>query len=186
MKGTNEARYTRLSRAMAIALPVVLLVPLVLSLRGQATAQNEYQEMIPFNHRVHIAAGTPCLFCHPNALNGPVASIPSVVKCVGCHQSVEVRTEEGQAQVDTLMRFWQEGRPLRWPKIVDMPDFVYFAHRPHIAVGFNCENCHGNVSHLTMARYVKRINMGFCLNYCHRHQDAERRERLMDYSTCHM
>ena len=185
MTGRDKTRKVGLGRVLSALVPLLLLIPLVLMLQGEATAQNQYREMIEFNHSRHVAAGVQCLFCHPNAPNGQVAGIPSVQKCVGCHQSVQVTTEEGQAKVDTLLRFWQDGQPLLWPSIVDMPDFVYFAHRPHIAAGKNCENCHGDVGQMAMAREVKRINMGFCLNNCHRHQDEAKRERLMACVTCH-
>ena len=185
MTGRDKPRKVGLGKVVTILVPLVLLIPLILMLQGEATAQNQFQEMIEFNHSRHVGAGVQCLFCHPNAINGPVAGLPSVVKCMGCHQSIQVTTEEGQARVDTLVRFWEAGQPLLWPSIVDMPDFVYFAHRPHIAVGRSCEECHGDVSQMAMAREVKRINMGFCLNNCHRHQDPARRERLMACVTCH-
>ncbi len=185
MTGRDNTRKVGLGRMVSTAVLLVLFLPLVVVLQGDVTAQNEYQEMIEFNHRAHVGAGVQCLFCHPNTMNGAVAGIPSVEKCMGCHRSVKVTTPEGQARVDTLVRFWEAGEPLLWPSIVDMPDFVYFAHRPHIAAGKNCENCHGNVSQMGMAREVKRINMGFCLNNCHRHQDEAKRERLMACATCH-
>jgi len=188
MTGRDKTRKDGPARYLAVVVPLILLIPLVVVLQGEATAQNQFQEvqnMIEFNHSRHVAAGVQCLFCHPNALNGQVAGIPSVQKCMGCHQSVQVTTEEGQARVDLLVAAWEAGQPLVWPSIVDLPDFVYFAHRPHIANGRNCEDCHGDVSQMGMAREVKRINMGFCLNNCHRHQDPARRERLMACATCH-
>jgi hypothetical protein len=185
MTGRDETRKVGLGKVLTIVVPLILLLPLGLVLQGEATAQSQYREMIDFSHRPHVAAGVQCLFCHPNAMNGQVAGIPSAEKCVGCHQSIQVTTDAGKAQVEVLLRLWQSGQPLLWPSIVDMPDFVYFAHRPHIAAGKSCENCHGDVGQMAMARQAKRINMGFCLNNCHRHQDPVRRERLMACATCH-
>lgn len=185
MTAKHQARRLGQRRALALALPAILLVLLVLVLAGRATAETPADGTIRFNHQKHLAAEVPCLFCHPGALNGAVATIPSSQKCVGCHQNIEVTSQAGQATVDQLLQFWAEGRPLIWPKIVDLPDFVHFNHRPHLAAGKNCEYCHGDVSQMTMARPAYRINMGFCLQNCHRHQDAEKRERLMDCATCH-
>ncbi len=169
-----------------IPLMLVLLLVVVLAFsRGRAVATTPEDELIRFNHRKHIAAGISCVFCHPGVLNGPVAGIPSVQKCVGCHQNVQVTSEEGQAYIDILMQHWREKRPLVWTKNFDLPDFVFFNHRPHIAAGKNCEYCHGDVSQMTVARPAYRINMGFCLENCHRHQDPATRERLMSCSTCH-
>jgi hypothetical protein len=185
MTGRHEARRKGLRRALFIVLPLLLLAALAPTLQNRVTAESSSDETIEFNHKKHSDAGVQCLFCHPGALNGIVASIPSVQKCVGCHQNIHVTSEEGQAAADTLMRIWEEGRPLQWPKITDLPDFVYFSHQPHISAGKSCENCHGDVSQMTMARPARRINMGFCLKNCHRHQEPEKRERLMDCATCH-
>lgn len=137
-----------------------------------------------FSHQKHVDAGTECVFCHPGVINGAVAGLPSVEKCVGCHQNVQVREEKDQPDVDTLVRLWEEGRPMRWAKVNDQPDFVYFSHRPHVTNGLSCEACHGDVSHMDIARPVYNMNMGFCLD-CHRKQAAEKVGRLVDCNTCH-
>ncbi|MFQ5856247.1 MAG: cytochrome c3 family protein, partial [Anaerolineae bacterium] len=148
-----------------------------------------------FSHQKHVEAGTQCVFCHAGVLNGAVAGLPSVAKCMGCHQNVQVSDEQDQPDVDMLVRMWEEGRPLRWAKVNDQPDFVYFSHRPHVANGVSCEACHGDVSHMDIARPVYNVNMGFCLD-CHRQQapekasalkgfQARRVERLVDCKTCH-
>jgi hypothetical protein len=171
-------------KAFTLVLALLVLAVLVLTLQNRAVATADAID-IRFNHQKHLAAGVPCLFCHSGALNGAVASLPSSQKCVGCHLNIQVTSAEGQKTVEQLLQSWEEGRPLRWPKIVDLPDFVYFSHRPHIAAGKNCEYCHGDVSQMTMARLAYRINMGFCLKNCHRHQEPAKRERLMDCATCH-
>jgi hypothetical protein len=140
---------------------------------------------IQFNHQKHVAAGVPCLFCHPGALNGAVASIPSVQKCMGCHNNVQVTSTAGQRVVNQLTAAWQAGQPLVWTRVVNLPDFVHFTHAPHIAAGKNCETCHGDVGQMTTTALAYRINMGFCLDQCHRHQNAALRERLMSCATCH-
>ena len=171
--------------AFVFGLAVLLLVFLLAQVwQGRASASNPADESIKFNHKKHLAAEIPCVFCHPNALNGPVASLPSLNKCVGCHQNIEVTSEKGQLDVDILMAHWEEGEPLRWVKTYDQPDFVYFSHRPHIAAGVNCENCHGDVSSMEVVRPAYRINMGFCLD-CHNKQGSDKKERLTSCATCH-
>jgi hypothetical protein len=168
------------------ALLIVSLVTMTLLWRGQVSASETFPpgEAFRFNHQKHIAAGAECLFCHSNALNGVVAGVPSVQKCIGCHQNVQVTSEAGQANVDVLFEYWEAGRPLEWEKTYDQPDFVYFPHQPHIEGGVNCERCHGDVSQMETVRLAYRINMGFCL-HCHRQQGADRIERLESCSTCH-
>jgi hypothetical protein len=185
MTGRPKARRNELRRALLIILPLLLLVVLALTLQNRATAEATAGDTIKFNHRKHLAAGVQCLFCHPGGLSGKVAGIPSVQKCVGCHQNIQVTSEEGKATVAQLLQIWEERKPLLWPKVVDLPDFVYFSHFPHISAGKNCEKCHGDVSQMTMAVPAYRINMGFCLRNCHRHEEPAKRERLMDCATCH-
>jgi hypothetical protein len=171
---------------IVVLLPLILLAAVVLALQSRAAAESTPPvPSIQFNHQKHVAAGAPCLFCHPGALYGAVATLPSVQKCMGCHNNVQVTSAKGQQVVDQLAATWQAGQPLVWPKVVDLPDFVHFSHQPHIAAGKNCETCHGDVSQMTMARMAYRINMGFCLNQCHRSQDPVTRERLMSCATCH-
>jgi hypothetical protein len=186
MAGKRKARRSILRWVPLILVPLVCLAVLAFVLQSPATAEDEsHDKTIKFVHSAHVAAGAQCLFCHPGGYLGWVAGIPSSQKCVGCHQNVEVRSESGQAEIEKLMHAWEKGEPLIWPNIVDMPDFVHFEHFPHIAAGKNCEQCHGNVAEMAMAVPAYRINMGFCLNSCHRHQDPVRRERLMTCVTCH-
>jgi hypothetical protein len=171
--------------ALALALILILLAALLsLAWLERASASDPSDESIKFNHKKHLAAQVPCLFCHSNALNGAVAGLPSLEKCVGCHQNIEVTSEKGQLDVDILMAHWEAGEPLRWAKTYDQPDFVNFNHRPHIAAGVNCEDCHGDVSDMKVVRPAYRINMGFCLD-CHNKQAAEKKERLTSCATCH-
>lgn len=170
-------------------LPVLLFVVMVVvfvvvfALQGM-TMSARAGEDIHFNHQKHVSAGAQCVFCHPGVLNGPVAGLPSVEKCTGCHRSVEVESRKGQADVEKLMQYWEEGRSLRWVKRFDQPDFVFFNHRAHVTNGVNCESCHGNVGEMVSVYPVYRLNMGFCLN-CHRQQAPEKQERLVDCVTCH-
>lgn len=54
-----------------------------------------------------------------------------------------------------------------WVKVHDVPDFVYFAHKPHVRAGVLCQECHGEVQDdMTVGRRVSELTMGWCLN-CH-------------------
>lgn len=185
MTGTERARHGGLRRALLIGLPSLLLLAFAMTLQSPATAEDTSSVLIQFNHRKHVDAGAQCLYCHPGGLTGKVSGIPSTQKCMGCHRNIEIRGEEGQADVDKLLRAWETGQPLLWPKVVDLPDFAYFSHFPHINAGKNCERCHGDVSSMAVVVPAYRINMGFCLKNCHRHQEPEKRERLMNCVTCH-
>ena len=177
-------RWVLLVTLVAAVLAVVGLAWPLISGQGRASAETPAEDSLRFTHQKHVAAGVPCVFCHPGVLHSPVAGIPSLAKCAGCHQNIQVTSAEGQAQVDILMEHWDKGVPLRWAKVNDQPDFVGFTHRPHIAAGVYCEACHGEVGKMAMARPAYRINMGFCLA-CHTQQAAEKQDRLTSCATCH-
>jgi len=165
--------------ASALLIVFVLIVAVFLASRTFAMPP----QPLPFKHDVHIQAGATCLFCHPGVRNGPVAGLPSTVKCMGCHSSVQPADPDAQADVDKLIEQWNSRQPVQWVNVTDMPDFVQFNHRPHIAAGVACESCHGNVSEMGYAQRYN-LNMGFCLG-CHQNQAPEKVTRLIDCVTCH-
>jgi hypothetical protein len=137
---------------------------------------------IQFPHSMHVSLGVPCLYCHPGALRGPSPGLPTETKCWGCHQQITVRNSE----IDKLISYVKANQPIPWVPVAILPDFVYFSHRPHIAAGLNCENCHGEISQMTTA-VPQKMNMGWCLN-CHRTRfknDPVMLTKLTDCITCH-
>ena len=79
--------------------------------------------------------------------------------------------------------------PMPWVKIHNLPDFVYFDHRPHVNVGLSCQKCHGNVETMERVRQVETLAMGWCVN-CHRKYseigvNAKPVHAPTDCTTCH-
>ena len=178
-----QSRYRRQFVLFLAATGLLVLLAVIVSWQNARLARAAERETLPFNHRVHVAAGAQCVYCHPGVLYGPVAGIPSTAKCMGCHTNVQVR-EGAQATVEILLQHWSDGRPLQWEKTFDQPDFSYFSHRPHIVAGVACESCHGDVSSMARLEQTIRLNMGYCLG-CHRDQSPEKVKRLETCSTCH-
>ena len=51
--------------------------------------------------------------------------------------------------------------PLKWNKVHNLPDHVFFSHQQHVVVGgLECQNCHGDVGKYTVGRVapVEEIN----------------------------
>lgn len=178
-----QSKYRRQLFLFVAAIGLLALSAALVTWQNARLARAAGRESLAFNHRVHIEAGAQCVFCHPGALYGPVAGIPSTAKCMGCHASVEVRPD-GQESVEVLVQQWQAKAPLRWVKTFDQPDFVYFSHRPHIVAGVACESCHGDVAGTVRLEQTIRLNMGYCLG-CHREQAPEKVKQLETCSTCH-
>jgi len=171
-----------------LLLGVIALVVVAALVAGVLLLTRAYAappQPLVYQHSKHIEAGVTCLFCHAGAARGPVAGLPSLAKCMGCHASVAPKDPADQPDIDQLVKQWESRQPVQWVKINDQPDFVQFNHRPHVASGVACESCHGNVSAMQgYARPVYNMNMGFCLD-CHRAQAPEKVARLVDCATCH-
>ena len=131
-------------------------------------APGDRSQPIAFSHRVHAGTNAiPCQLCHTYARRGPVAGIPSLQRCVQCHQTV---TPE-EPEVVKLMAYWKDKKPIAWVRVHDLPDFVRFTHKPHVAAGVACQTCHGDVAKMEGAVQTESLSMGWCLN-CHKERHA--------------
>ncbi len=131
---------------------------------------------IPFSHKVHAGAnGIGCEMCHAYAEHSPVAGMPSMARCFGCHKFVARDKPAVQEGVKTF----QEGKTLAWDRVYRVPDHVYFTHERHLAAGLRCQTCHGDVQDMEVVRQVGSLTMGWCVD-CHRRRNAP-----TDCLTCH-
>jgi hypothetical protein len=168
-----------------IAVGIALLAVFSFAAYGISLTQQAPEQPIQFPHNKHVGFGIQCLYCHPGAAKGPSAGIPAQAKCWGCHN--QIAKTETSALLAPLKQAVISGKPIQWVPVVQVPDFVQFNHRPHVAAGLNCENCHGDMSKVTVAENPQVFNMGFCLN-CHKNiagDDHEKLVRLTDCGTCH-
>ena len=62
---------------------------------------------------------------------------------------------------------FQSNTPLRWTRVHDLPDFVYFDHGIHVRKGVGCVECHGRVDKMPRIHRVASLEMQWCLE-CHR------------------
>ena len=79
---------------------------------------------------------------------------------------------------------------MRWAKVHNLADFVFFDHRSHVGAGFACATCHGPVDAMARVRQFSDLSMGWCVN-CHRASnlsglpDGRPAAASTDCSTCH-
>jgi hypothetical protein len=168
-----------------VALLIAAVAVFSLVVWGISQAQKPPEQPIQFPHQRHIAMQVPCLYCHPGALRGASPGIPTPSKCWGCHQNLGITATSVKLQ--PLKDAIANGTPLQWVPVAQVPDFVQFNHRPHIAAGVNCENCHGDLSKEDIYQNPQVMNMGWCLN-CHKQKAADNPElytKLTDCGTCH-
>jgi hypothetical protein len=65
---------------------------------------------------------------------------------------------------------------MRWTRVHDLPDFVYFNHSIHVKKGMGCETCHGRVDQMPLMKQENSLQMEWCLN-CHRNPEQYVRPR---------
>jgi hypothetical protein len=164
----------------AATLVLVLLLGVIAGFYSNAELTSDTQPLQPiaFSHRIHAGDNEiPCLYCHVQARRSPSAGVPSVNKCMGCH--AEVATDSPQIRL--LTNYWDTKEPIAWVKVHDLPDFVHFTHKRHVAAGIECQTCHGPVE--TMERVSRQApdEMGECLS-CHKEHEVV---NGLDCVTCH-
>jgi hypothetical protein len=173
---TNAPRRRRL---MIGALLLVIVLGGAYFLVAPQTQVAAPPQPIAFNHEVMVQAGISCLFCHSGATKSPVAGMPSVERCMGCHKVIVPNLPE----IQKVAGYWERQEPIPWARVNQLPRFVYFSHRVHVVAGkLNCERCHGDVGHMTVAQPVVKMDMGWCLG-CHKQQPNAK--QLTDCVVCH-
>lgn len=131
---------------------------------------------IPFSHRVHaLDGGLDCQLCHAYARRGPVAGLPPVARCAGCHRFVVPDSAASRAILARLAA----GEPIAWPRVHRLPPHVRFTHKRHVRAGVACQDCHGDVAAMRTVEQVAPLTMGWCVA-CH-----EQRQAPDDCLTCH-
>jgi hypothetical protein len=145
---------------------------------------------IRFNHRIHAGvAGIGCTSCHAYAERGPVAGIPSMDRCRGCHKFVKEDSEHPEltAEMKPLLDALEAGTAIEWVRVHRVPDHVYFTHERHVLAGVKCQDCHGEVEKMDVMHQVSPLTMGWCLA-CHHEKQREKPgalPKLTECVTCH-
>ncbi len=148
------------------------------------------EQPIHFSHAVHAGDNlVGCTSCHVYAERSPVAGIPSMARCQGCHRFVKEDPDKPAvtAELKPLLQKLEEGTAVEWVRVHRLPDHVFFTHQRHVLAGVRCQECHGEVEKMTVVRQVSPLTMGWCLE-CHKRKQAEKpveRARLTDCWTCH-
>jgi hypothetical protein len=196
--------------AVAVVFSALALVPRLQTTRLPGDHRGfEPMQPVEFSHRLHSGElGVSCLYCHSGAERSRHAGVPAASTCMNCHRFVKakratVRAEEELAkkenrkprlvvapEIEKLEKAIKTNAPIRWARIHQVPDFVYFDHRPHVSAGVECQKCHGPVETMERVRQVESLNMGWCVN-CHRGRDGTRVAGLpvkasSDCSSCHL
>ncbi len=162
----------------------------------QVGVDQGYQPIQPihYSHKIHAGDnGIDCKYCHSSARVSKNAGIPSLNVCMNCHKNIsEVAEETGtpehskafydgeiQKLYDAVgwdkatQKYTGKTQPVKWVRIHNLPDFVYFNHSQHVSVaGVECQTCHGPVETLEIMEQYSPLTMGWCVD-CHRKTDVK-------------
>ena len=146
---------------------------------------------IHYSHKIHAGENQiQCKYCHSSARVSKHSGIPSLNVCMNCHKNiaefvgskdstyVEYTKEFYTAEIQKLyeavgwdktnQKYTGKTKPVKWVRIHNLPDFVYFNHAQHVSVaGIECQTCHGPVETMEIMRQHSPLTMGWCIN-CHR------------------
>ena len=159
---------------LALGAMTAIAMPMVYVRLPYATGQDQAPEQpIPFDHHHHATRDQiDCFYCHPGARTGAKAGIPTVERCMGCHQQIWTQSP----MLAPLRASFASGNPIVWTRVNQLPDFVYFNHSAHIHQGVACITCHGHVEQMARVRQEAPLLMKWCLD-CHRSPEAYLRPR---------
>jgi hypothetical protein len=101
---------------------------------------------------------------------GAKANIPPTATCMNCHTNIYPESPKLLPVRDS----WATGMPVRWVRVHDLPDYVYFNHSAHVTRGVGCVSCHGRVDKMEVVYQAEPLSMGWCLD-CHRNPDPHLR-----------
>jgi mono/diheme cytochrome c family protein len=126
------------------------------------------KQPIPFSHKLHAGKyKIDCNYCHTGVTKGKQANIPSLNICMNCHKEIK-KGPSGEAALANLRKHYEEGIPVKWVRVHNLPDLAYFNHSQHVKVGgIECKTCHGDIDSMDVVRQHSPLTMGWCIN-CHR------------------
>lgn len=139
----------------------------------------EPEQPIKFSHELHAGTnGIDCNYCHNSASYSKSAGIPSPNLCMNCHTYIQEGPQYGKEEIGKIYAaldfdpvtktYGPNQKPIKWVKVHNLPDHVYFNHSQHVAIGkIACEKCHGPVETYTVGKQYAELTMGWCIN-CHR------------------
>lgn len=135
---------------------------------------------IKFSHKIHAGDNEiACQYCHFSVEKSRHSGIPTVNICMNCHKGIQEGPTTGKTEIakiydaagyDPSTGKYDESKanPIKWIKVYNLPDHVYFSHQQHVVVGKqDCANCHGDVKSMTTVEQKNPLTMKWCIE-CHR------------------
>src|SRR5829696_8220318 len=157
----------------------LILLAMALARSSYVTGAHEYIEQpIQFSHLHHVLDdGIDCRYCHTSVETSSFAGIPPTKTCMNCHSQIW----SNAPILEPVRASFRDDTPLRWTRVHDLPDFVYFNHSVHVKKGVGCETCHGRVDQMPLMKQQNSLQMEWCID-CHRAPEKYVRPRAEVYT----
>ncbi|MEJ6736591.1 MAG: c-type cytochrome [Flavobacteriales bacterium] len=146
------------------------------------------EQPIKFSHKIHAGDDKiDCNYCHSGARHSKSSGIPSLNLCMNCHKAIDgsdgkVFTYNGEqySMVEEIKKIYEHldydpetgeygdnTTPVKWIKVHNLPDHVFFSHAQHVTVGEQkCQTCHGPVEEMDVVEQYSALTMKWCIE-CH-------------------
>jgi hypothetical protein len=136
-------------------------------------AEQAREQPVPFSHAHHVGGmGLDCRYCHTSVEKSSFAGVPPTKTCMNCHSQIWLTSPT----LEPVRASFRTNESIRWTRVYDLPDFVYFNHSIHVNKGVGCESCHGRVDKMPLTWQNPSLQMEWCLQ-CHRAPEKVLRPR---------
>jgi hypothetical protein len=142
------------------------------------------EQPIWFSHKIHAGQnGVNCQYCHSGVEKSKVANVPSANVCMNCHKYIQEGTISGTKEIAKIyaaldynpekQTYGENQKPIKWVRVHNLPDHVYFNHAQHVKVGkIECTECHGEIAKMDTVYQNSPLTMGWCID-CHRKTEVK-------------
>jgi cytochrome c551/c552 len=192
--GQNLNKLMGDNKGIVAAIVIVLFFGGLLSLVDGAFQIGVHQgykpeQPIKFSHKIHAGDDKiDCNYCHSSARHSKTSGIPSLNVCMNCHTYIDgssgktfMYNGEQYSMVEEIQKIYDHldydpetkvygdnTTPVKWVKIHNLPDHVYFSHQQHVVAGKQkCQTCHGPVEEMDVVEQHAQLTMKWCIE-CHK------------------
>jgi hypothetical protein len=112
-----------------------------------ALIHSRKEQPVRFSHLKHGEdASLKCEDCHTFRTDGSFAGIPTLAKCLECHESVQGSSKEEADFIKVAEKLKKEKKNIPWLFYSKQPDNVFFSHAAHVKMAkLECKACHKSV-----------------------------------------
>jgi len=134
---------------------------------------------VPFSHEHHVSQlGIDCRYCHTSVEVSANAGLPATHICMTCHSQLWTNAN----MLAPVRQSLAKGEPIRWNRVYNLPEYVFFNHSIHVTKGVGCTTCHGQIDRMPLTWKASSLAMSWCLD-CHQNPAPNLRPRKEVFST---